>query len=465
MNKKVRDELVDSTLAQLKAKEINVATAAMILGVSERQIYKIKKRALNPKKQLSKTKPPSNKTDQTIIDKIVALYKTTYRKFSYVHFNEKLACVEHININLKTLRRILMKENLISPFANKKTKENTKKILQSINDEANHVTEQNPFINDNIILDGHSIHNRFKRIQDFGALIQMDARKDFYIDKEKWTLHLAIDVASGAFVGAYFDKEETLLGYQHVLHQIITNYGIPRCILTDNRTVFEYLKKGSNTESKNTLIQFKYSCIRFGIKLNTTSVPTYKSIIERGNGTFGRRLPQELSINGITDIDIANMFLGKYLVEINVKFAHVYAGKNVMKKSPNLQTINNIIGTITRRVFDKACCVRFQNNYYYATINDKIVTFINGTKALIVKTFDNRIIIVVNSIAYNAVNINDYEYSYEKQLNPEGELFIEKHRATQSEIFFYSKKHISNWNFDSFEKYVEEELRFIDKNY
>ena len=467
MNKKADDSLIESIMKRLEKKKINVATAAVLLGVTERQIYKIKKKRNNPViiKETKVRKSPPNKTDENIIKKVIELYKTKYRKFSYIHFHEKLKEIEQIDIKLKTVERILMKENLISPFATKKTKRRVKKILLSINQTTKQDNEQNLYDDNNIIFDPSSIHNRHHRIEDYGALIQLDARQDYYIDETKWTLHLAIDVASGIFVGAYFDKEETLKGYQHVLHQIITKYGIPKCILTDKRTVFEYLRKGSNQESKNTLIQFKYSCIQLGIKLNTTSIATYKSIIERANGTFGRRTPQELSLSSTSDIDAANVFLKEHLENMNDKFSHNYPGKNVFKKAPSIEIINNCIGSITRRVFDKASCIRYDNKYYYATVHNKIVAFTQGVKCLIIHTFDGRKIIVVDSIEYKAICIDDYEYSNEKQANPDNELFIERHRVNPVELYNYKRKHISTWNYSSFEKYVKQELDFIESHH
>ncbi len=467
MNKKVDDSLVNFVMQKLENKEMKVPTASVILGISIRQIYKILRLRKEPFKRKVKTirKPPSNKIKKNTEEKVVELYRSKYRKFSYIHFHEKLESEENIIINLKTLERTLMRHYLVSPFANKKTKKNVKKILQSLNQINDPVNEQNPYLNNNIIFEPSSIHNRIHHTKDFGALIQLDARKDFYIDEEKRTLHLAIDVASGIFVGAFFDKEETLTGYQHVLHQIITKYGIPKCILTDNRTVFEYLKKDTGQESKNTLIQFKYSCIQLGIKLNTTSVATFKAIIEKGNGTFGRRIPQELSIANIKNIKLANVFLTNYLPQINNLFAHEYPGKNIFKATPDIETINNCIGFISKRKFDKASCVRFQNKYYYATICNKIVAFIERTECLIVHTFNDRVIIVVDSIAYVAICIDDYEFSSEKQCNPNSETFIETHRVNPTELINYRNKNVSIWNYDSFQKYLNEETRFINENY
>lgn len=463
MNKKINDELLNLTLKRLSKKKIDIATAAVILGVTERQIYRLRKpKEVKPK---PKRKPPINKTDQLIEDKIVGLYNTKYKGFSHVHFQEKLDIDEKIKINLKTLSRILKRHYIISPYATKKTKREMKKILQSISNIDNQRGKQNPILDNNIIDDAKEIHNRVHHIENYGELLQLDARQDYYIYEEKWTLHLAIDVASGVFVGAYFDKEETLNGYQHVLYQIIKDYGIPKCILTDNRTVFEFLNKNSKEESKNTLIQFRYSCIQLGIKLQTTSVATYKSIIERANGTFGRRVPQEMKLLGIKDLITANAFLKNYLEEMNKKFSHDYIGKNVFRNSPDDETLCNFIGTITRRVFDKSCCIKFAKKHYLATVHDKIVAFTQGTKALVIKTYDNRLIIVVDSVAYKAISVEEYDYDPEKQSNPEGKEFLYSHRVNSIELINYKRKHISNWNYESFQKYVNRELDYINNCY
>ena len=57
----------------------------------------------------------------------------------------------------------------------------------------------------------------------------------------KATLHLAIDNATGNVVGAYFQKEETLIGYYYAFtSRFLKIHGIPAKFLTDNRTVFYY---------------------------------------------------------------------------------------------------------------------------------------------------------------------------------------------------------------------------------
>ncbi|MFQ9590062.1 MAG: hypothetical protein ACLRZ5_00875 [Ruminococcus sp.] len=71
----------------------------------------------------------------------------------------------------------------------------------------------------------------------------MDATPYEWIPAQIWHLHLAIDDATGRITGGWFDTQETLNGYYHVFHQILTTYGIPYKFFTDRRTVFTYKEK------------------------------------------------------------------------------------------------------------------------------------------------------------------------------------------------------------------------------
>lgn len=59
----------------------------------------------------------------------------------------------------------------------------------------------------------------------------MDASLHLWFGEGKSQLHIAVDDATGTIVGAYFDYQETLNGYYNILHQILTNYGIPYMFL------------------------------------------------------------------------------------------------------------------------------------------------------------------------------------------------------------------------------------------
>jgi hypothetical protein len=94
------------------------------------------------------------------------------------------------------------------------------------------------------------------RIQDIqDDYIQMDASVHHWFGRNKTQLHIAVDDATGAI---YFDTQETLNAYYHILYQILTKYGIPYMFLTDRRTVFEYKQKKSPSVEEDTFINLDF---------------------------------------------------------------------------------------------------------------------------------------------------------------------------------------------------------------
>ena len=65
----------------------------------------------------------------------------------------------------------------------------------------------------------------------------MDATPCEWVPNQIWHLHLAIDDATGFPVDAYFDTQETLNRYYHLLYQTLVDYGIPYEIFTDKRSM------------------------------------------------------------------------------------------------------------------------------------------------------------------------------------------------------------------------------------
>jgi transposase InsO family protein len=67
----------------------------------------------------------------------------------------------------------------------------------------------------------------------------MDATPFEWFDgTKKYSLHGAIDDASGEIVGLYMTKNECLHGYLEITRQFILNHGIPACVYTDRHTIF-----------------------------------------------------------------------------------------------------------------------------------------------------------------------------------------------------------------------------------
>lgn len=244
---------------------------------------------------------PATTIPDEIRKTIVDLYRTKYYDANFQHFSELLEKHEQITVSPSCVFSILESEYILSPKVTKAKKNRIKKELENKKKDAKNQKAAD-IIQANLVAI-EDAHSRRPRCAYFGEMEQMDATPHEWIPGEIWHLHLAVDDATGSITGDWFDIQETLNGYYHVFHQILTSYGIPYKFFTDCRTIFIYKKKNSPSLDEDTYTQFAYACKQLGVQLESSSVPQAKGRVERLNQTLQSRLPIELRLAGITTID------------------------------------------------------------------------------------------------------------------------------------------------------------------
>jgi len=375
------------------------------LGLSRRQIdrliIKYKEKGKSAFVHGNRSRTPINALDKSISEDIILLYKNKYYDFNFNHFKEYLEDEEGIKVSYNFIYKTLTSVGILSPKARKKTKRefakqkllNEKKINLAMSDE-----QIEKVVNHEINLEDS--HPRQEKPKYFGEIIEQDGSIHLWFGDKKCCLHLAVDKATNTIVGSWFDKQETLNGYYHVLYQILINYGIPYKFVTDNRTVFNYMSLNSDkrTSDKDVLTQYGYACKQLGIDLETTSVSQAKGLIERDNGTFQGRLVQELRLNNITTIEEAN----KYLIEVfipkfNGKFALDYKKfKSVFEESPSEEQINYILAVLTPRKIDNGNSIKYYGKYYQPYLNNELKCFMPKTDCLVIKAFNGDLLVSID---------------------------------------------------------------------
>ena len=398
-------------------------------------------------------KKPTNAFPYEVKSKIIALYKNEYLDTNFKHFCEIIYKDLGIAISDTTINNWLKKEYILSPKSHRQTKKKMKKELDSLKSKAVSKKDNNFFQHTIDIIDSSLAHPRRARCKYAGEMIQMDASEYHWIPNEIWHLHVAIDDATGNIVGAYFDTQETLKGYYNVFYQILSNYGIPAMFYTDKRTVFEYKRKDTLFDDKDTFTQFSYAAHQLGVSINTTSIPQAKGRVERLNQTLQSRLPVEFRRASITSIEQANKFLNSYIKEFNKQFAlQLNDSKSVYETQPSIKKINNILAVLNNRVIDNGHSIKYNNNYYIPIDKDRNPKYFKPkTKCLVIDSFDDNLYI----------NVGDIIYGLEK---------IEKHQNTSKEFdppkksieeIYRSKAHIPPithpWRHTSFNKHLEKQ--------
>lgn len=349
----------------------------------------------------NKGRRPIHSLDDSTKKMIVDLYRTKYYDANFTHYSEILLKFENIKVSPSTIRNILGEVFILSPKANRVTKKNLNKYLKELKKTAK--TKKDISRIQNAIIDIEDAHPRRPRCAYAGEMIQMDASIHHWFGNSKTQLHIAVDDATGAIVGAYFDSQETLNGYYNVLRQILTTYGVPYKFLTDKRTVFEYNKKKSPSVEEDTFTQFGYACNQLGIDIQTTSIAQAKGRVERMFQTLQSRLTIEMRLAGISTIEQANEFLNSYIKEFNVQFAlPVDSIKSVFEMQPDVEKINLILAVIHQRKIDNGSCVKYKNQYYIPTNGDGIaVHYHKGASGLVIKSFDGLLYFSIKDKVYS----------------------------------------------------------------
>ncbi len=378
----------------------NKDRAALILGCTKRHINRMLQGYSRSGKDFfihgNRGKKPATTISIEIRQKVIDLYRNKYFEANFEHYTELLKKNEGISISASSVMSILESEYILSPKA---TKAKRRRIKQKLKDQkkAAKTKKELSSIQANLVSVDNA-HSRRPRCAYFGELQQMDATPYEWVHGQVWHLHLAIDDASGIVTGAWFDTQETLNGYYHVFEQILTDYGIPYKFLTDKRSVFTYKKKDVLSDDKDTYTQFAYACKQLGIELESSSIPQAKGRIERLNQTLQSRLPIELRLAGVTDINKANEFLHSYIKEFNEKFAlPLYGIKSVFEMQPSKEKINLTLAVLTERTVDSGHAIQFEKKFYKMIDHKGVqIHYRKGTKVMLIKALDRSMFACVN---------------------------------------------------------------------
>ncbi len=383
----------------------NKRRASIEIGCSLRTVDRLIQRFIDGGKDAfihgNRNRPPVHAFSDSHKDFIVNLYITKYHDATFAYAAELLAQNDNIIISPAALARILYAKNITSPRTKKITKRAIKARIKAQAD-ATHSAKKKAALTASLLAITDA-HPRRPRSPYFGEMLQMDASVHHWFGTEKAFLHIAIDDSTGTIVAAHFDAQETLNGYYNVLHQVLSNYGIPAMFYTDNRTVFEYRRKGNLDHEHDTFTQFGYACHQLGIELKSTSVPQAKGRVERAFQTLQQRLPIALRLAGIKELDDANAFLNSHIKEHNAKFAlPIDDTKSVFEMQPSKEKVNCILAVITERKVDAGHCIKFENRFFkIIAANGTEQHFRKGTAVTVIQTFNKRLVCCIDDVVYD----------------------------------------------------------------
>lgn len=353
-------------IKKLVAQHINGTAAASLLGLSIRQVKRLKAKVLqNGAKGLihqSRGKIGHNHLPSSERQKISDLVQKNYYDFGPTFAAEKLSHLHHINRDPKTIRQIMIDEGLWKP-----------KIKKAA-----------------------SIHRVWReRKSCYGEMIQFDGSYELWFENRgmKYCLLAAIDDATGKIVFAKFAAHEGVFPVFAFWRQYLVKNGKPRSIYLDKFSTYN-LNHQLARENSDTLTQFERAAENLHIELIKANSPQAKGRVERLFRTLQDRLVKELRLENISSVAEANIFLEeKFIPEFNFKFAVNPRNKTDLHQKLVAREKKGLAGIFSRqieRTVQNDFTVGFKNQWYQLT-EEQIATICKKDKVIVEEQEDGTI--------------------------------------------------------------------------
>ena len=347
---------------RLIRKEIDVSFAAKTLGLSKRQIKRIRMRVRMYGTEgvihKGRGKKSNRKIDESIQVKIEKLLKKKYSDFGPTFAREKLLENHSIVISKETIRTIMIDLKLRKVKSRKTNGE---------------------------------YHAWRPRKEYFGEMQQFDGSYHLWFEDRsgEHCLLASIDDATGQITKAVFAKNEGVIEVSKFWKEYTEEHGKPVGIYLDKFSTYK-VNHVNAVDNHELLTQFQQMTQRVGITLITAHSPEAKGRIERLFKTLQDRLVKEMRLLSISAPEEANKYLKDvFIPKFNKQFGVVPAKEGNVHKQLLVSEKENILSFFSiqkTRVVSNDFCIQYENQWIQL---DKVQTTTVCRKDTIV--IENRI--------------------------------------------------------------------------
>ncbi len=292
--KLTQEELDRATVLQeCRAGRLSTGSAAKQLGISVRQVKRLKRRVqLEGVQGLAskhRGRPSNNQLPPDTLTQARDLLRTRYADFGPTFAHEKLVEGHHLHLSYERVRQLMIAEGLWKPHRSRQP----------------------------------AIHPLRERRARRGELVQIDGSPfDWFEGRAPvCTLLVFIDDATGELLELFFARAETTHSYFQATERSLLQHGRPVTFYSDKFGVFRINHPHAVTSDGMT--QFARAMQELDITLICANTPQAKGRVERVNQTLQVRLTKELRLQAISDLPTANAYLPAFRTDFNRRFAVV----------------------------------------------------------------------------------------------------------------------------------------------
>ena len=348
-------------LARVKSKQLRLADAGLLMGVSYRQAKRLWKRYRTEGaaglKHRSAGRRSNRAYGERFRQRVLGLVREKYGGAVGERFGPRLAA-EHLRsedgeeVNAETLRRWMLEAGLWSRERRRRRH-----------------------------------RRRRERKEHFGELVQMDGSFHDWLEGRGpgGCLMDLVDDATNRTL-ARIGAEETIWAAAGALRVWIECHGVPQALYVDWKNLYgRAATSQERLRGEEPITQFGRMCQKLGIELIMASSPQAKGRVERIHGTHQDRLVKKLRRKGISSHAEANRYLeAEYLVEHNHRFARAAARpEDYHRRAPGQTALDRIFCLERERTISEDWVVRYENRFFqlqpesrnYAPAKAKVVVW------------------------------------------------------------------------------------------
>jgi transposase len=142
-----------------------------------------------------------------------------------------------------------------------------------------------------------------------GMMLHQDGSTHEWAAGKKWDLILTMDDATNEHYSLFFVDEEGTASSLRGIKEVIERRGLFPSLYTDRGSHYWHTPEAGGKVDKTHLTQFRRALKQLGIEMIPAYYPEARGRCERMFGTHQGRLPKELALAGITEMEEANRYI------------------------------------------------------------------------------------------------------------------------------------------------------------
>ena len=327
---KIQEVILKAMAGKLKWWE-----AAEIIGVTDRTMRRWRERyqehGYSGLWDYRKRSPSPKRIKVEVLEQVLQLYREKYFDFNVQHFHEKLQEEHGIQQSYTWVKTALQEAGLV---------ERRKKR--------------------------GSHRKRRPRRPLPGMMLHIDASEHrWFPDGRKYELIVILDDATSEIYYAQLVEAESTRSMMRALREVVETRGVFCTLYSDRAGHFFVTHQAGQKVDKTRLTQVGRALEELGIKMIPAYSPQARGRSERNFGTWQGRLPQELRLRGITELEEANEFLRReYVAEFNRRFSVAAAQKGTAFVRSKRKDLDLIFSVQQERVVNQDNTIQVDNRVF-----------------------------------------------------------------------------------------------------